>query len=204
LLLLVWLRAWPSPPSPPSRRYPATPGWILRGAIEAHLATLAGGAVLAILAAGLFAVRNLGLGLPAFSSATPYIVAVMLGYGVGLLASALVHELAHYWAARRCGIRMRAVFVRMCVVGLSHESGPPLPTLLVSAAGPLAALVLMGGLCLLILNLPIGPLSERLPVAFACLTIAVQHLPGLTPLTRDGRLIAGAIGKLFLAAASRG
>ena len=203
LLLFTRLRVWPSQPPSPTRRYPATPGWLARAWLEAHAPTMVGGVALAVLAASVYGWRNVRLGLPAISSATLYTVAVVLGYAAGLSGSALLHELAHYAVARRYGVRVRSIYGRITAVGISHEAADPWDTILVSAAGPLAAITLMGGLCLLILNLPIGSMSARLPAAFACLLIAAQHAPGLIPVTRDGKAIAQGLGKLLFTASSK-
>jgi len=197
LLLLARLRVWPGHQPSPHRRYPATPGWIVRGCLEAHQPTVAVGAVLAVLAALAFAWRNVQVGLPAFTSSTLFVLVLVFGYWVGLGVSSILHELAHYWAARRCDVRVRSIFVRMAVCGISHEPADPLRTGLVSAAGPTTAVSVTWGLCVALLNVPIAPLSTRLPVAFACLLIGAQHLPSLTPLTNEGRSIVRAAGELL-------
>ncbi len=203
LLLFVRLRVWPAQPPSPTRRYRPTPGWLVRACLEAHTPTMAVGAALGVIAGSIYAWRNVRLGLPAVTSATLYTVAVFLGYAVGVCGSALLHELAHYATARHCGVELRSIFVRMTMVGITHEPADPGRTILISAAGPLAAITVMGGLCLLLLNLPLGSFSARLPVAFACLLIAAQHAPGLLPITRDGKEIALAAGKLLFTPASK-
>jgi hypothetical protein len=40
------------------------------------------------------------------------------------------------------------------------------------------------------------PVSGRLELAWLLLAVALQHLPGLTPLTADGRLAVAALGLL--------
>ena len=202
LFFTILLRHWPGATIPPSRRYEPVPSQIVKGAVEAHVATVAMGALLAIAAAGVFAARNLAFGMSPLSPATIYILFVILAYSAGIGLSALLHELAHYWVCQQFGIRVRSVFVRIGVVGLSHERAAAWPTLVMSAAGPLTAVLTMGLLCLALLNLPIGSESSRLPLAFACLLIGAQHLPGLTPLTRDGRLVLHSVGKLLFSRAS--
>jgi hypothetical protein len=202
MVSLVWLarlRVWPGHRSSPQRRYPATPGWIVRGCLEAHQPTVIVGSLLALLAASAYAWRNVQAGLPGITSSTVFVLAVVLGYWVGLGASAILHEFAHYWAARRCGVRVRSIFVRMGVCGISHEPADPLRTGLVSAAGPTTAVSVMWALCVAVLNVPVAPLSTRLPVAFACLLIGAQHLPSLTPFTTEGRSIVRAAGQLLFA-----
>ncbi len=180
----------------PNRRYPVT-GWrLVGGCLEAHQPTACYSLIAALAAAVLIALPGALRGAAPRVGLSLYVGLLVVVYFAVLVASALLHEFVHVWAARRFGLRLTSVFVRMHTVGVAHEGGDQIKSAYVSAAGPavtvLALLVLAAGLW----NAPIFPLSGRLTVVWMLLVVALQHLPSLTPLTNDGRQAAAAIGLL--------
>jgi len=79
--------------------------------------------------------------LPGVSEVGAYVVG--FGFGFLLLASVLVHELAHAWVARRRGVTVRQVVLTL-VGGHTEmaDSGSPTTGALVAVAGPLANVAL--------------------------------------------------------------
>ena len=83
--------------------------------------------------------------LPGIGQVGAFVVGA--GFGVLLLGSVLVHELAHAWTARRRGMAVHQIVLTL-VGGHTEMTGAPRPgtSALVAAAGPLAnvALALVG------------------------------------------------------------
>jgi hypothetical protein len=115
-------------------------------------------------------------------------IAFAFVYVILMPISAAVHELAHAYAARHMGLRVRSTFVRMFVVGLSHDSGTAVANLLVAVAGPAAALMFLATIGTVIIVAPAAFVVKGTAV-FVCFSVAVQHIASLTPLTREGRMI---------------
>jgi len=180
----------------PNRRYPVG-GWrVVLGSLEAHQPTVCYG-IIGALAAG-FAVALPGAlrGQGPRITISLYAGLLVLTYVVVLIASSWLHELVHMWAAKHLGLRLKSVFVRMHVVGVTHEGGDPMKSAYVSAAGPAVTVLALVLLALGLSDAPLIPVSGRLEVAVLLLAVALQHLPGLTPLTADGRIAVAALGLL--------
>ncbi len=81
--------------------------------------------------------------LPDVTDAGAYVVGA--GFGLLLLGSVLVHEVAHAWVARRRGLAVHQIVLTL-VGGHTEmsDSGSPGTSALVAVAGPLANLVLGG------------------------------------------------------------
>jgi Zn-dependent protease len=64
------------------------------------------------------------------------------GYLFGCIVSLLVHEAGHICVAHAFGIRIKRIGMNWRGPFIVRESGPPLPDLMVSAAGPLVNLIM--------------------------------------------------------------
>lgn len=180
----------------PNRRYPVD-GWrIVFGALEAHQPTICYGLVGALAAALIVALPGTLRGQAPPINISLYAGLLVLTYVVLLIASSWLHEFVHWWAARRLGLRLKSVFVRMHVVGVTHVGGDPIKSAYVSAAGPALTMLVLTLLAVVLWNAPMIPVSGRLQLAWLLLAVALQHLSGLTPLTADGRLAVAALGLL--------
>lgn len=180
----------------PNRRYPVD-GWrIVFGSLEAHQPTICYGLVGALAAALVVALPGTLRGQAPPTNISLYAGRLVLTYVAVLIASSWLHEFVHWWAARRLGLRLKSVFVRMHVVGVTHEGGDPLKSAYVSAAGPAVTVLVLILLAAALWNAPMIPVSGRLELAWLLLAVALQHLSGLTPLTADGRLAVAAMGLL--------
>ncbi len=180
----------------PNRRYPVT-GWrVVVGCLEAHQPTACYGVIGALAAAVLIALPGALRGAAPPVDLSLYVGLLVVAYFSVLVASALLHKFAHVWAARRFGLRLTSVFVRMHTVGIAHEGGDQIKSAYVSAAGPAVTVLVLLVLAVGLWNASMFPLSGRLTVVWLLLVVALQHLPGLTPLTNDGRQAAAAIGLL--------
>jgi hypothetical protein len=177
----------------PNRRYPVSPGHVAVACLEAHQPTICYGIIGALGAGAIVALPSLVRGQSVAMEISIQASLLVLIYVAVFVASSWVHESIHCWAARRLGVRLKSVFVRMHVVGVTHEARDPLKTASVSAAGPAATIAILGLLAALMWNLPLISLSVRMELAVLLLAVALQHLPGLTPLTADGRLAVAAM-----------
>src|SRR5205823_5386993 len=129
---------WTVRSSYPVRRHPATTGWIILSCLEAYQPTLViGGALLTV--AAVFLGWRRGGSATAIARALGFTL-LLATYLCGLVASVILHEMAHYWAGMWMGMRAKSVFVGMNRVGISHEGGGHLQNLFVSACGPAVAL----------------------------------------------------------------
>ena len=61
----------------------------------------------------------------------------MLTAFLWMLVAVLLHEAGHALAALLLGLRIKGVTFRLWGVGIVREQGPPVDSLIVSAAGPL-------------------------------------------------------------------
>lgn len=185
---LLVLAIPPTPPKYPNRRYPATTTGILRGCARAHLPTLWLGPLLAIVAVLIDFAHSSLTTAPFGGRALLVAIAFTFVYVILMPISAAVHELAHAYAARRMGLRVRCTFVRMFIVGLSHDSGTAVANVVVAVAGPAAALTFVGAIGTAIIVAPVAFVVKGAAV-FVCFIVALQHTASLTPLTREGRMI---------------
>lgn len=180
----------------PNRRYPVTAWWVVVGGLEAHLPTVGYGVAGAFAAALIVALPGALRNNPPPPTLPALASLLVLAYVVVLIASGWLHELVHCWVARRLGLRLTSVFVRMHVFGVAHQSDDPVKSAYVSVAGPAVTTVVLAGLALLLWNMPVLLPTARMELALLLLAVALQHLPGLTPLTTDGRLAARAVALL--------
>lgn len=180
----------------PNRRYPVTTWNVLAGGLEAHQTTVAYGIAGAIAAGVLVALPGALRGNPPPLSLSITAALLVLFYVVALIASGWLHELVHCWAAGRLGQRLTSVFVRMHVFGVTHQSNDVIKSAYVSAAGPAVTTLVLSVVAFALWNATILPESARLEFAVLLLAVAVQHVPGLTPLTRDGRFAFRAVALL--------
>jgi hypothetical protein len=188
---LYWLLIFSLPPAParyPNRRYPPTTAGILRGCARAHLPTLWLGPLLAVMAVLIDLLHSSVTVAPFGGRALLVAVAFTFVYVMLMPISAAVHELAHAYAARNMGLRVRSTFVRMFIVGLSHDSGTAGENLRVALAGPAAALAFLTAIGTTMILVPVAFVVKGTAV-FVCFIVAVQHVASLTPLTREGRMI---------------
>lgn len=177
----------------PNRRYPVTFWNVLAAGLEAHQPTVGYGILGALAAAMLVAAPSALRGDPRPAGISMYAGLLVLVYVVVLIASGWLHELVHCWAAGRLGLRLTSVFVRMHVFGVTHVSDDPMKSAFVSAAGPAFTALALGLLAVVVADTPTFALSLRLELAVLLLAVAAQHLPGLTPLTTDGRMAVAAV-----------
>jgi hypothetical protein len=132
--------------------------------------------------------------------------AVLMGTYVGaIIASAAVHELAHFWVARWLGQRIRSVNVRMFVVGVTHDSTHPAKSWVVSLAGPLVTTLLLVAVTLILSRSSVRLSNLAVPLWWILLIVTVQQGVALLPLGADGRRVAAGAATLLRAwSASRG
>lgn len=180
----------------PNRRYRPSARRVLLASLEAYQSMLAIGALVLLLIGGLYAVRNLRLGLPAADTLSILTMVVLAVYFLGLIGSGVLHELGHYFMARRLKVPMLSVFARMGVAGLTHVADEPAKTAAIAAAGPLAGAVIPLAFMVGAWYMPVtwlGPLTvpgANVGVAASWACIAILQLRNLTPFTAEGRLLA--------------
>jgi hypothetical protein len=171
----------------PYRRYPATPFGIVVATLKAHQPTGAIGVILAVAIQPLVFLPLIRHGsLPslrmAFSAAQPLMVYTGL-----LVASIILHELMHYWVARRLGVPLKSVYVGPGRVGITQIDVDSLTNGLVSVAGPAGTVLALVWLAVLVPQLHLGYPFTGIAAPVLCLAVAIVHLLGLTPLTADGK-----------------
>lgn len=171
----------------PSTRYSPTLRGILQGVGRAHLATLSAGLLVLTLIALVDLIHSRATGVPVANRQTMAVYGAVAFYFALIPASAAIHEFAHWLACRAMGIKIRCVFARMFIVGVTHETiASRRGNSWVALAGPfgaLAALVLVGWIAFRAELTPgavIGILS-------AVFLVGIQHVASLTPLTAEGR-----------------
>lgn len=183
----------------PERRYRPTARSVVTGCVEAHRVTVLIGLGICALVGLLQAVRDATLGIPVVNTLSLVTLVVLAVYFLGLIGAAVVHELGHFWAARCLRVPMHSVFVRLGASGLVHSAQDPVRCAGVLAAGPLAAVCACAGAAAAAWYAPLGWLGQfgygtrnlNLVLTISLLFIAAFHLRSLTPLSGEGRRLAG-------------
>jgi hypothetical protein len=196
LVFAVMFRMPPSRTRYPDRRYRPSASRVVLGCLEAHQSTILLGLLVTALVGTLATVRNVRLGAPAATPSSAFMMLLPLLCFVGLVGSGVVHELGHYWAARRLNVPMASVFVRLGVSGLSHAEVTPARTAVVVAAGPLSGSAVGVAMTVGAWTMPtgwLGPLDVRganIGLAACGAAVTLLQLNSLTPLSAEGRQLA--------------
>jgi hypothetical protein len=178
----------------PYRRYPATSLNILAGSLRAQLPVAAIALILLAAIQPLVFLPLLRQGsLPsrgmALQAALP-----LIAYGGILVGSISLHELIHFWTARRLGVPLKSVYVGPGRIGITQlQAGSP-KNEIVSAAGPAGTVLVLLALALLLPQLHLGYPFAGVAASMLCGAVAVVHLFGLTPWTSDGKQFWRLIG----------
>ena len=178
----------------PYRRYPATALNILTGSLRAQLPVAAIGLILVIAIQPLVFLPLLWQGsLPsrgmALQAALP-----LIAYGGILVGSITLHELIHFWTARRLGVQLKSVYVGPGRIGITQLNAGSLKNEIVSTAGPAGTVLVMIALALLLPQLHLGYPFAGVAASMLCAAVAIVHLFGLTPWTSDGKQFWKLIG----------
>lgn len=184
-------------PAYPSRRYSATPMHIVGACLEAHQLTLYLCIGLGLSAGVLNGIRDTHLGLPFVSAAAVTALAVMVLYAYGLIGSAIVHELSHYWVATALRVRVSSVFARLEVAGVTCNDEGPGRNAVIALAGPLGAITFLGVATAIIYVTPIYSPDLQIALLYSCAAIALLHARSLTPLSREGRQVLRNLAELL-------
>jgi hypothetical protein len=171
----------------PYRRYPTTPVSILAGSLIAQLPVAAIGLILVAAIQPLVFLPLLRQGsLPspgmAWSAALP-----LIAYAGLLVGSISLHELIHYWTARRLGVQLKSVYVGPGRIGITQLDDGSVNNGIVSAAGPAVTALVLIVLALLLPQFHLGYPFAGVAAPMLCIAVAVVHLFGLTPWTSDGK-----------------
>ena len=171
----------------PYRRYPATPLSILAGSLIAQLPTAAIGLILVVAIQPVVFLPLLRQGsLPspgmALSAALP-----VIAYAGLLVASITLHELIHFWTARRLGVQLKSVYVGPGRIGITQLDDGSVNNGIVSAAGPAGTVLILIMLAVLLPLLHLGYPFAGIAAPVLCVAVAVVHFLGLTPWTTDGK-----------------
>lgn len=178
------------------RRYAPTSRTLVAAVVEAHQLTMWFGVGAVVIAAVLGfsgspdSVRFIGARALALSIAFLFL---------GIIATAYFHELGHLLVGKIRGVRPTSVYVRSGAAGVAFGAMPGHDRIMIIAAGPLAGLCFVAAIEFLILRSPSGLWSQagmdqlRLSFAAAFALIGVLQLSGLTPLSKDGRTLLGAL-----------
>jgi hypothetical protein len=187
----VWARRWGRSPY---RRYPATPLNILAGSLRAQLPVVVIGLILVVAIQPLVFLPLLWQGsLPSrgmeLQAALP-----LIAYGGLLAGSITLHELIHFWTAKRLGVQLKSVYVGPGRIGITQlHAGSP-KNEMVSAAGPAGTVLVMLALALVLPQLHLSYPFAGVAASMLCGAVAVVHLFGLTPWTSDGKQFWRLIG----------
>jgi hypothetical protein len=171
----------------PYRRYPATPLNILAGSLRAQVPVAVAALILAVAIQPLVFLPLLRQGsLPSRAMALQATLP-LIAYGAVLAGSITLHELIHFWTARRLGVPLKSVFIGPGRVGITQlQAGPP-KNEIVSVAGPAGTALILLALALLLPTLHLGYPFGGVAASMLCVAVAVVHLFGLTPWTSDGK-----------------
>lgn len=171
----------------PYRRYPATPLNILAGSLRAQLPVAAIGLILAVATLPLVFLPLLRQGsLPsrgmAFQATLP-----LIAYAGLYVGSITLHELIHFWTAKRLGVQLKSVYVGPGRIGITQLDARSAKNGIVSAAGPAGTVLVLMTLALLLPQLHLGYPFAGVGASMLCGTVAFVHSFGLTPFTTDGK-----------------
>jgi hypothetical protein len=171
----------------PYRRYPTTPVSILAGSLTAQLPMAAIGLILVVAIQPLVFLPLLRQGSLPTPGMALYGALPLIAYAWLLVGSITLHELIHYWTARRLGVQLKSVYVGPGRIGITQLDHGSARNAIVSAAGPaLTALVLIA-LAVMLPPLHLGYPFAGVAASMMCMAVAVVHLFGLTPWTSDGK-----------------
>jgi hypothetical protein len=178
----------------PYRRYPATALNIVAGSLRAQLPVAAIGLILLVAIQPLVFLSLLRHGsLPSRGMAL-WATLPMIAYVGLLMGSTTLHELIHFWAARRLGVQLKSVYVGPGRIGITQLDAGSRKNELVSAAGPAGTVLVLITLALLLPQLHLGYPFAGVATSMLCGAVAVVHLFGLTPWTSDGKQFWRLIG----------
>lgn len=179
----------------PYRRYPATPVNIVAGSLRAQLPLVAIGLILAIAIQPLVFLPLLRRGSLPSSGMELQAALPLIAYGGLLAGSITLHELIHFWTARRLGVPLKSVYVGPGRIGITqlHAGWPK--NEIVSAAGPAGTVLVLLALALLLPQLHLSYPFAGVAASMLCGAVAVVHLFGLTPWTSDGKQFWKLIGR---------
>lgn len=171
----------------PYRRDPATPLNILAGSLRAQLPVAVAALILAVAIQPLVFLPLLRQGsLPSRGMALQATLP-LITYGAILAGSISLHELIHFWTARRLGVPLKSVFVGPGRIGITQlQAGSP-KNEIVSAAGPAGTALILLTLAVVLPQLHLGYPLAGVAASMLCVAVAVVHLFGLTPWTSDGK-----------------
>lgn len=178
----------------PSRRYPATARSILVASLKAHQPTaLIAFFILLAIEPLIFLPTLIHGSVPSLRMAL-LAAEPLLAYAALLAVSMVLHELIHYWVARQLRVPLKSVFVAPGRIGITQVSLRPPDNAIVSGAGPAGTVVVMILLGLLMPLLQLGYPFSGIAGPLFCGAVAVVHLFGLTPLTKDGQSVWTLLG----------
>jgi hypothetical protein len=178
----------------PYRRYPATPLNILAGSLRAQLPVAIIGLILAVAVQPLVFLPWLRHGLLPSGGMALQATLPLVAYGGILVGSITLHELIHFWTAKRLGVQLKSVYVGPGRIGITQlHAGSP-KNEIVSAAGPAGTVLVLVTLALLLPQLHLGYPFAGVAASMLCGAVAVVHLFGLTPWTSDGKQFLRLIG----------
>lgn len=174
------------------RMYAPSLAAILRATVEAfaHLAAFAGAVLVLVAAVVLFA-------FPAVPEVTLIRLAIITLIAssavLAVMATAVVHESAHYLVARALRARVLGIVVRRGAVSVVFRSGSSAVRRLVAVSGPVAGAVFAAGVLTVLVcaGSPAPPDNVRLSIGALALVIALAQLFCLLPLSADGRAVFG-------------
>jgi Coenzyme PQQ synthesis protein D (PqqD) len=171
----------------PYRRYPATPLNILAGSLLAQVPIAVAALILAVAIQPLVFLPLLRQGsLPSRAMALQATLP-LITYGAILAGSITLHELIHFWTARRLGVPLKSVYVGPGRIGITQlQAGSP-KNEIVSAAGPAGTALILLTLAAVLPMLHLGYPLAGVAASMLCVAVAVVHLFGLTPWTSDGK-----------------
>ncbi len=173
---------------PPARRYQARLAPLLLACVRSQAAIVTAFLVLALAAILFLVVRQ---PLPASQSLVvtashAFLKPLLIAAAYVLILAA--HECGHLVPLRLLGVPVHYVVVRGLNVGLCHAAASPHKQALVSAAGPLSALM-AAFLITAYLVLFSGPLLLQQPDYMFPAILGLIHLAGLGPWSSDGRAL---------------
>jgi hypothetical protein len=112
-----------------------------------------------------------------------------------ILMVAIVHELGHWYAGRRLGVRCRWVTARRGLVSVTFPATKSRDALVIAAAGPVSGVVMglvaVGTLAILPPDWMIlfGLDQLWLSMTLAAVVVTLMQVVSATPVTSDGRVI---------------
>lgn len=123
-------------------------------------------------------------------------VAAIVSFVLAVVVLGVAHELAHVLATHIFDIEVSAVYAQGLRVGLHRARSTPVKDLIISVAGPLAALLLCIIITIVVVSIDGTDLSSIGRPALVGVWLAGSlQLACLVPPSADGRAIARAVGR---------